>query len=109
MRRDIDEALQGWPSDAEPGDVVAREIVARDGRKVLQLRVELGILQMEVDTRPDGTRPHGCASYLDYLEILKQTRDVVEFDRPTPPDYAAAAQQAVNAFQAGARWSIHPR
>ena len=68
MRRDIDEALHGWPSNAEPGDVVAREIVARDGRKVLQIRVELGILQMEVEARPDGVRPHGFATYLDYLK-----------------------------------------
>lgn len=68
MRRDIDEALHGWPSNAEPGDVVAREITARDGRKVLQIRVELGVLQMEVEGRPDGVRPHGYATYLDYLQ-----------------------------------------
>ena len=67
MRRDIDEALHGWPNNAEPGDMVAREIVARDGRKVLQIRVELGILQMEVEGRPDGVRPHGFPTFLDYL------------------------------------------
>ena len=68
MRRDIDEALHGWPSNAEPGDVVAREIAARDGRKVLQIRVELGVLQMEVEGRPDGVRPHGYPTYLEYLQ-----------------------------------------
>ena len=67
MRRDIDEAMHGWPSNSEPGDVVAREITARDGRKVLQIRVELGVLQMEVEARPDGVRPHGYATYLGYL------------------------------------------
>lgn len=67
MRRDMDDALQGWPNDPEPGQVIAREVRARDGRTVIQMRVELGVLQMEVGGRPDGTRPHGFASYLDYL------------------------------------------
>jgi hypothetical protein len=67
MRRDIDDALQGWPYDPEPGEVVAREVRARDGRMVLQIRVELGMLQLELEGRPDGVRPHSFASYLDYL------------------------------------------
>jgi len=67
MRRDIDDALQGWPYEPESGEVVARELRARDGRMVVQVRQELGILQLEVDGRPDGVRPHGFATYLDYL------------------------------------------
>lgn len=67
MRRDIDDALQGWPYEPESGEVVARELRARDGRMVVQVRQELGILQLEVDGRPDGIRPHGFATYLDYL------------------------------------------
>jgi hypothetical protein len=31
------------------------------------MRVDLGILQMETIGRPDGTRPHGYATYFDYL------------------------------------------
>jgi len=67
MRRDMDDAIQGWPYDPEPGEVIAREIKARDGRTVVQVRVELGVLQMEVGGRPDGSRPQGFATYLDYL------------------------------------------
>ena len=74
MRRDIDEALHGWPYEPEPGEVVAREVRARDGRNVLQIRVELGMLQMEVDGRPDGIRPHSFATYLDYLRHRASTR-----------------------------------
>lgn len=74
MRRDIDEAMHGWPSNAEPGDVVAREITARDGRKVLQIRVELGVLQMEEDGRPDGVRPHGFPTFLEYLQNRASAR-----------------------------------
>ena len=68
MRRDIDDALSGWPSDPEPGAIMARELRAKDGRTVIQVRQELGVLQMEVEGRPDGARPHGYATYLDFLK-----------------------------------------
>jgi hypothetical protein len=74
MRRDMDETLQGWPYEPEPGEVVAREVRARDGRTVLQIRVELGALQLEVGGRPDGTRPHGFPTYLDYLRYRAAAR-----------------------------------
>lgn len=67
MRRDVDEALQGWPYDPAQSETIAREVRARDGRLVVQIRVELGLLQLEENGRPDGTRPHGFATYLDYL------------------------------------------
>lgn len=67
MRRDIDDALHGWPYEPEPGETLAREIRARDGRTILQVRQDLGILQMETEGRPDGVRPHGYLTYLDYL------------------------------------------
>jgi hypothetical protein len=65
MFQDIDAALQGW--DFKPGMVQARLIQKRDGRQVIQMRVDLGVLQMELSGRPDGARPHGQPSYFDYL------------------------------------------
>ncbi len=38
-----------------------------DGREVLQMRLDMGVLQLEMDGRPDGSQPHGYESYLDYL------------------------------------------
>jgi hypothetical protein len=67
MRRDIDDALSGWEYDPEPGTVVARQVRAKDGRWVIQVRQELGLIQMEVEGRPDGVRPHGFPTYLEYL------------------------------------------
>jgi hypothetical protein len=67
MRRDIDDALHGWPYDPQSGEIPAREVRTRDGRNVVQVRVELGLLQLEEDGRPDGIRPHGFETYLDYL------------------------------------------
>ena len=74
MRRDIDEALQGWPYEPDPGEKIAREVRARDGRNVLQVRIELGLMQLEAEGRPDGVRPHGFATYLDYLRHRSSSR-----------------------------------
>jgi hypothetical protein len=65
MSQDIDTALQGW--DFKTGMVQARLVQARDGRQVIQMRVDLGLLQIETVERPDGARPHGCPTYFDYL------------------------------------------
>jgi hypothetical protein len=70
MNQDIDVALRGW--DFKPGVVQARLVQARNGRQVIQLRIDLGLLQMEPEGRPDGTRPHDCATYFDYLRKQAQ-------------------------------------
>lgn len=57
--------LRDWPY--EPGEVSARLVRASDGREVLQMRVEMGILQLEVTDRPDGQKPGGSPTYFDYL------------------------------------------
>ncbi|GAC1473887.1 MAG: UvrB/UvrC motif-containing protein [Isosphaeraceae bacterium] len=84
MRRDMDDAIQGWLYDPEPGEVIAREVRARDGRMVVQVRVELGVLQLEVSGRPDGTRPHGFATYLDYLRYRAAIRGQVQEGKSLP-------------------------
>ncbi len=61
----IDAILKAWPYEA--GSVVARRVPGENGREVLQMRIELGLLQMEVEGRPDGYRPHGAETYYDYL------------------------------------------
>jgi hypothetical protein len=75
VSQDIDSALRGW--EYRSGAVQARLVEADDGREVLQMRVDLGLLQLEITGRPDGVRPHGCATYLDYLR--KRTRGRAEF------------------------------
>lgn len=61
-----------------------------------------GPLPDEHDDMLERTARLGDQHELDYLDILKQTRDVVEFDRPTPQDYARAAAEARTAFETGA-------
>jgi hypothetical protein len=73
MTQDIDAALQGW--DYKPGVVQPRLVQASDGRQVIQMRVDLGILQIEIADRPDGTRPHGFATYFEYLRQQARMAD----------------------------------
>jgi hypothetical protein len=61
----IDGALRGW--DYRPGSVQARLVRGENGRQVLQMRVDLGVLQLAVEGRPDGARPHGLPTFFDYL------------------------------------------
>ncbi len=63
--RDLDDLLSSW--EHKPGELSARMITAGDGRSVIQVRVDLGILQLETEGRPDGWRPSGAESYYDHL------------------------------------------
>ena len=43
-----------------------RRFKAKDGREKIQLRVDLGLLQMNAEGRPDGKRPFGHPSLFEY-------------------------------------------
>lgn len=43
-----------------------RRILGADGRELLQVRLPLGIEQYELQGRPDGLRPEGYESWLEY-------------------------------------------
>jgi hypothetical protein len=65
VKQDIDFILEGW--EYKPGMVQARLVQAPGGRQVIQMRVDLGLLQLESVGRPDGVKPHGQSTYLGYL------------------------------------------
>ncbi|MEE2971970.1 MAG: hypothetical protein VX672_02505, partial [Planctomycetota bacterium] len=52
MDHDLSALLREWPFDSERLNVRLLEL--EEGRTVVQVRVELGVLQMERDGRPDG-------------------------------------------------------
>lgn len=62
---DLRKALKEWPYDPEQD---ARLTKGEDGRDILQVRTPMGIEQYELDGRPDGERPHGMESWLEYQE-----------------------------------------
>ncbi len=67
---DLTKLLADWPCTS--GQVNVRVITGRDDRPKLQLRIELGILQMEIEGRPDGRQPEGFTTYLDYQKDRMQ-------------------------------------
>src|SRR5579871_4452984 len=69
--KDITPVLRGW--SYEPGVINVRKIHGQDCAPKVQMRLDLGLLQMELSGRPDGVRPHGCESLLEYFE--KQLED----------------------------------
>jgi hypothetical protein len=66
--KDISGILKGW--DYESGTINVRKVAGLDGSPKLQLRLDLGLLQMELTGRPDGQRPHDAESLLEYHEAL---------------------------------------
>lgn len=66
MNPDISEAMGGW--NFEPGAITVRKIIGEDGRPKVQMRLELGLIQMEMTGRPDGSRPHERESYLHFYK-----------------------------------------
>jgi hypothetical protein len=66
--RDIQTIIEQWPY--ESGQINVRKIRGGNNRLKIQMRVDLGVLQMELDGRPDGQRPYNCESLLDYYQRL---------------------------------------
>ena len=51
-KENIDRILRDWPYD--PQGISVRKKKGDDGRDVLQMRLDLGLLQLETTGRPDG-------------------------------------------------------
>jgi hypothetical protein len=64
MSFDLSDLLRDWPY--EPGQLQVRKITGSDGREKLQLRLDMGVLQMEMNGRPDGREPHGAESEYEF-------------------------------------------
>lgn len=78
MSKDLSRILESW--DYDPDKVNVRIVEGDDDKQKLQLRVDLGVLQMEMDGRPDGTRPENCESWLEYFERQQQAYDAAHPD-----------------------------
>jgi hypothetical protein len=66
VNHDISPLLDEW--EFEPGRINVRLIEGVDGEPRIQVRLDLGLLQMHAEGRPDGRRPHGFPSLLEYFE-----------------------------------------
>jgi hypothetical protein len=64
LSKDITPILDGWDYDSD--ELQVRIVEGLDGSDKIQMRVDLGLIQMELTGRPDGVRPFGFDSLLDY-------------------------------------------
>jgi hypothetical protein len=83
----LDDLLSNWSFDAATLNV--RLLKGKDGRDVIQMRVDMGILQLETTGRPDGAQFKHQETVLDYLqqthledpERVLSEEECVEVDR----------------------------
>lgn len=67
---DLSSLFARWPF--VPGQPNVRQFLGDDGEGRIQIRLDLGILQMFTDGRPDGERPHEHESLLEYYEAAME-------------------------------------
>ncbi len=65
----LDDLLSSWAFD--PATLNVRLVKGNDGRDVIQMRVDMGILQLETTGRPDGSQFDEHETYLDWLQQEK--------------------------------------
>jgi hypothetical protein len=74
MNFDISDLLNSWEYQA--GQIVVRKFPGKDGKEKIQLRVDLGLLQMNAFGRPDGKQPYGHETLLEHYNArLKKYMD----------------------------------
>src|SRR3982074_94356 len=91
MSLDLNSILKDWPHENRA--IKVRKILGLDGRQKLQLRIDLGVLQMELAGRPDGMRPHGCESLLTYHQLRAARAQARNENYELTPEQCAELQQ----------------
>ena len=72
----LDDLIKEW--DFNPHTLNVRMVKGNDGRDVIQMRVDMGILQLETTGRPDGVSVEGHPSYLEFLQ--HKSLEATEFE-----------------------------
>jgi hypothetical protein len=88
MNYDLTKFLGSWPY--KPGQVSARRFKGRDGQQKIQLRVDLGLLQMNAEGRPDGKRPMGKESW---YHVVRARRAAHKVRHANGPDYVLSPEE----------------
>jgi len=70
MSLDLNNLIRDWAY--EPQRVTARWIERDTGLPAVQLRMELGVFQMELSGRPDGELVHGAPTLLQHYLALEK-------------------------------------
>ncbi|MBS1270998.1 MAG: hypothetical protein MAGBODY4_00127 [Candidatus Marinimicrobia bacterium] len=98
-KKDISDILNDWDFDPEVLNV--RRIEGEDGEDKIQLRLDLGLLQMEAADRPDGKHPHGFDNYLEFLQSEQRVVEgagLKEQFELTPEDLRDLQQESIQYY-----------
>ena len=97
MQEDIRPIIKNWPFKFDT--VSVRKITGEDGSTKIQMRIDMGLLQMELTGRPDGQRPEGFESLLEYyknkLQAYRQTYNTEIGFELTPNDCRKLREEAI--------------
>ena len=69
---DIASIISDWPHDDRVVANNVRLVTGSDGAPKVLLRIRCGVIQWEAEGRPDGRRPYGFPSMLEYCAQLLQ-------------------------------------
>lgn len=99
MSPDIDPILSDWEFQAE--QITVRAIETENGEERIQLRLDLGVLQMHVDGRPDGSQVHGVESWLVYHRQRQKEHDEAN---PDSARYLLKSEDCVELLREGVQY-----
>jgi hypothetical protein len=96
---DIDPILRDWPY--HPDEVTVRMIEGEDGQRRIQMRLDLGLLQMDIDGRPDGRRIHDTGSWFEYHQKRQREHDTAN---PDGAPYLLEPEDCVELLREGVQY-----
>jgi hypothetical protein len=99
VSKDISKLLDGW--DYDPERISVRIVRGDGGGEKIQLRLDLGLLQMEFEGRPDGKRIAGSPSWLDFYERQQQKHDA---DEPDGPPFVLESEDCQRLLREGVQY-----
>ena len=79
MSEDIGHILKNWNYNPDE-DITVRLVDGDDGTKKIQMRIDMGLIQMEIDGHPAGENIEGYESWLDYYEDSRKQYEKGKID-----------------------------
>ena len=96
MNFDLDPVLEDWPFD--PDQMKVRRFIGDDGQEKIQLRLDLGLIQMNAAGRPDGKRPQGCESLFEWHRTRAEKAETAGEPFHLTPEECGELQQEAAQF-----------
>ena len=91
MSLDLNWLVKDWSH--EPGSIKVRKIMGLDGREKLQLRIDLGLLQMEMEAGPMGSGRTTANPCSFIINVAPQRAEERGEDYHLTPEQCAELQQ----------------